>query len=45
MDVITIGGEDIGALTALARTTGGTVRAVPGGSSDAMRTALTDLLS
>ena len=45
VDVIAIGGEDVGALTALAQTTGGTVRAVASGSSDAMRTALTDLLS
>ena len=45
VDVIAIGGEDIGALTALAQTTGGTVRAVASGSSEAMRAALTDLLS
>lgn len=45
VDVIAIGGEDVGALTALAQTTGGTMRTVPSGSSEAMRTALTELLS
>lgn len=44
VDVIAIGGDAIGALTALAEVTGGTVRTVPGGASDAMGAALSDLL-
>jgi hypothetical protein len=45
VDVIAIGSGDIGALTALARSTGGTVTQVPTGGSDAMSAALTALLT
>lgn len=45
VDVIAIGTGDVGALTALARSTGGTVTQVPTAGSDAMRAALAALLT
>lgn len=45
VDVVAIGAEDIGALTALARATGGTVTRVSGGGSAQMTAALAALLT